>query len=238
MQCQRILATLLLLGCASAQAGDDADDTRIRAALGRLVPDMKISSIAESRVPGLYEVVFGAEVVYMTADGRYLLRGDLLDLGQHRNLSEDQRISMRREMLSKIPKDEFIEFAPAHPTHTLYVFTDIDCGFCRRLHQNMPAMNANGIAVRYLAFPRAGIGSSTFKNMESVWCAPDRNKALTEAKLGHAFKGGHCKNPVARQYTLGERMGVHGTPALFEANGKSLGGYMSVEELLTALKDD
>lgn len=230
----RLLPLLAVLCTAGAGAAADVDT--VREALQSAVPDMDVTQIRESKIPGVFEVMLGTEVLYVSADGRYLIQGDLLDLSDRRNLSEDTRSGARLQLLEKIPVGETIEFAPAKTEHTVYVFTDVTCGYCRRLHRDMPELNRLGIAVRYLAFPRDGEDSPSFHKMESVWCSGDRKTAITEAKLGHDIKESTCKNPVEKQYLLGQSLGVNGTPAIFRMDGRLISGYMPPADLLEALK--
>lgn len=220
----------------TAVLAEGSAEQNISHALQGVFPDMEITRIRESQIPGLYEVMMGAEVVYATADGRYLMKGDLYDLGRRKNLSENERQSARVDILSQLPASEYIEFAPGKTKHSIYVFTDITCPYCRRFHQDVPELNREGIAVRYLAFPRAGVDSPAFRVMESIWCAKDRRKALTSAKHGEFVKPAECKNPVAKQYALGQAMGVRGTPAIYLENGKELPGYMPPDELLDVIR--
>ena len=228
------LSALLLLCSVGAGA---ADVSALRAALEKAVPDIKVTQIRESQIPGLFEVMFGADVLYVSADGRYIIQGDLLDLNDRRNLSEQTRSVARVKLLDRVPVEETIEFAPPKTEHTVYVFTDVSCGFCRRLHRDMPELNRLGIAVRYLAYPRNGEDSPSFHEMESVWCSADRKTAITEAKLGHDIKEASCKNPVEKQYLLGQSLGVRGTPAIFRQDGRLISGYLPPNELLEALKE-
>jgi thiol:disulfide interchange protein DsbC len=231
------LALALLLALSGAAPAEAAGEEALRAALKAAVPGMEITRIRESRIPGVLEVMFGTEVLYVSADGRYLIQGDLLDLGERRNLSEETRSGARIEFLDRIPPEETIEFAPPRTEHTIYVFTDVSCGFCRRLHRDMPEINRLGIAVRYLAFPRNGEESQSFHDMESVWCAADRKTAITEAKLGHAIKEASCRNPVEKQYQLGQTLGVRGTPAIFRTDGRLISGYLPPRDLLEAITE-
>lgn len=218
-----------------AEGSVEKNITRV---LKGVFPDMEITRIRESRIPGLYEVMMGAEVVYATADGKYLIKGDLYDLNQRKNLSEKERETARVNILSKLPEGEFIEFAPEKTKHSIYVFTDFTCPYCRRFHKDVPELNREGIAVRYLAFPRAGVDSPAYRVMESVWCSKDPQKALTAAKRGEIIKPAECKNPVAKQFALGQAMGVRGTPAIYLENGKELPGYMPPQELLNVIREN
>ena len=211
-----------------------AEDT-IRVSIKRTFPNIDVTRVEESEIEGLYEVLLGADLVYVSSDGRFIFQGDLIDLKQKRNISEDKRENVRKDMLAAIPAKDYIEYAPLKRKHTVYVFTDIDCGYCRKLHQDMSELNKRGVAVRYLAFPRAGIGSKTDKQMQSVWCADNRNKAMNEAKQGMRVSNVNCDNPVERQYVMGQDIGVRGTPAIYTESGQALPGYLPPDRLLQAL---
>jgi thiol:disulfide interchange protein DsbC len=231
----RLFLVFFLCFQSSASFADMTAEKAIRSTINSTFPDIEITGIKKSPVNGLYEVLLGPELVYATSDGRYVLQGDLIDMQHKRNLSEEQRSVGRMKILSGISSDEYIEYSPAERKHTVYVFTDIDCGYCRKLHRDMPELNRRGIAVRYLAFPRAGISSATSKQMDSVWCASNRQKAMNEAKQGMKVSKNKCESPVARQFALGQDMGVRGTPAIFTEKGDSISGYLPPDKLLQAL---
>lgn len=233
----RLRLSVILFFCLQTMlsAAESDVENSIITMISSTFPDIEITSIRKSEVDGLYEVLLGPDLIYASSDGRYILQGDLIDMQEKRNLSEEQRSNTRKGILVGIPADEYIEFAPAKRKYTVYVFTDIDCGYCRRLHKDMSELNKRGIAVRYLAFPRAGIGSETFRQMEDVWCSSDRNKAMNEAKQGMRVSKKSCDNPVARQFTLGQDIGVRGTPAIYTEQGQSISGYLPPDKLLQAL---
>jgi len=218
-----------------AASAELSSEEAIRAAIARTFPDIDITRIRKTPVEGLFEVLLGPDLIYTSGDGRYIFQGDLIDIKLKRNLSEDQRAKGRQKLLSNISPNDYIEYASKNLKHTVYVFTDIDCGYCRRLHKDMPELNKRGIAVRYLAFPRSGIGTKTSEQMESVWCATNRAKAMNEAKQGMRVSKKSCANPVSRQFTMGRDMGVRGTPAIFTEHGQSISGYMPPDKLLQAL---
>lgn len=231
-------AVLALAPCArlgGAALAEMTPETAIAGGLKSAFPDLEITRITESSIPGLYEVMLGPDLVYVTPDGRYLLDGDILDLRQKLNISEERRAAARVTVLAGIPAAEMIEFAPAHPDHAVFVFTDISCGFCRLLHRDMAELNSLGIAVRYLAFPRTGTRSPISRDMESVWCASDRQKALTDAKLGLPVKKASCDNPIKRHFALGQAIGVTGTPGIYTEDGRRLRGYLPPAEMLKAI---
>ena len=226
-----ILVAVFVLFSLSVYADDEVEQN-IKNSLATILPSVEITSISKTPIDNLYEVMVATNVIYMTGDGRYVLKGDLLDMQQRTNLSENQRSAARTELFSSLSSDEIIEFAPEKTDHAIYVFTDIDCAYCRRLHKDVPELNDHGVAIRYLAYPRAGLGSRSFNEMVSVWCADDRQKALTDAKNGETIVAKQCTNPVESQYKLGKELGIRGTPAIFLEDGEEIPGYMPPSELL------
>ena len=228
-----LLTAALFFGAANADP--DREDF-LRKAITDVFPDVEVTRIKPSPIPGLYEVMLGTEMIYLSEDGRYILQGDLIDLGEKINLSEQEREAARKRVLESIPASETIDFVPDAAQHTVYVFTDITCGYCQLFHRDMAELNGRGVAVRYLAFPRAGVDSESFREMESVWCAADPNEAMTLAKGGRPVKPAQCDNPVQRQYELGQTLGVRGTPAIYLENGREMPGYIPPDELVQALQ--
>lgn len=227
-----VFALLISVNITPVRAGDVEV---IQDSLKTVLPGMDITRIEPSAIPGMYAVLIGAEVFYVSSDGQYLLRGDLIDIPNKANLSEQQRSVARREILKSVPEEQYIEYAPRDPEHTIYVFTDITCGFCQRLQGDINDINRNGIAVKYLAFPREGVDSETSRRMESVWCAEDRQAALSNAMIGLNVEQASCDNPVTEHYNLGQTMGVRGTPAIYTEDGRYLPGYMPPDELLKVI---
>lgn len=208
-----------------------AEEDRVRQGIRALVPDANIESVKPSPVPGLYEVIVSGQIVYVSADGRYLVQGAMFDMEKREDLTELARARIRKEALAKVPPEKRIVFAPKERKHTLTVFTDIDCGYCRRLHQHMAEYNAAGIAIEYLFFPRAGIGSPSYEKAVSVWCSADPRDALTRAKAGEDIPSRSCDSPVMEDFELGKRIGITGTPAVITEEGILIGGYLTPEQL-------
>jgi len=210
---------------------DDSIKEELNTAISQFLPDVEVDNIQATPIEGLYQVMIGPDVVYMTRDGNYIIKGEILDIKERRNLTEDVRATTRVKLLKGINKDEYIEFAGKDSNNFIYVFTDVDCGYCRKLHRDVPELNARGISVRYLAYPRAGVESAVGKEMSQVWCAEDRQNALTASKNRESFEGKTCDDPVAEQYLLGKKLGVRGTPSIYLANGRNLPGYMPPDEI-------
>lgn len=234
----RVLAFAALSALLSPLAvqAQEPGEAAVKAAIQSLVPDASIDSIAESALPNFYEVVLSGQVLYVSKDGRYLLQGSIYDVSTRTDLTENSRAKARVEGLKEAGPERRIIYGPEKPDYRLTVFTDIDCGYCRRMHQQMDEYNQLGIAIEYLFFPRAGVGSDSYDKAVSVWCSDDRQKALTDAKAGVALDKKQCSNPVEADYELGNRIGVTGTPAVYTQSGIQLGGYMPPDQLLQRLQ--
>ena len=154
-----------------------------------------------------------------------------MDIDTKANLTDQAKSGIRLSLLEDLKKDEQISFAPEEPKYELLVFTDIDCGYCRKLHNQMDGYNEQGIAINYMAFPRAGIGSDSYDKFVSVWCSADQREAMTLAKNGTDPLPQKCPNPIADQYELGRELGVTGTPALVTNDGTLIPGYMPPAQL-------
>ncbi len=229
--------SLLLLMLAGFSAGAAETDTNaaIKQSLARVLPGVTPDQIKPSPMQGVAEVLVGPRVFYISDDGRYLLQGSLIDLETRKDISEERRKDLRLDAIGKVGVDNMIVFPAEKERHTITVFTDIDCGYCRKLHKEIDQFNAEGITVRYLMFPRAGIDSPSYDKAVSVWCADDRRAALTQAKAGGEVTPRKCDNPVKDQYELGSVLGVTGTPALILDNGELLPGYVPAKRLAQAL---
>lgn len=210
-------------------AGTGAE--RVRASLGVLLPNLKIDSVAPSPVKGLYEVTFGSHIIYVTGDGKYLVQGEITDLESREPITEKREQALKKAVLAGLDEKDMIIFGDRDLPYTVTVFTDIDCGYCRRLHSQIDEYNREGIRIRYMAYPRAGPGSSSEKTAMAVWCAKDRKAALTRAKKGDEVPFRHCDNPVRAQYRLGQDFGIRGTPALVMEDGEVLPGYVPPKRL-------
>lgn len=211
-------------------------ESAAREAIRTIAPQLRVDRISAAPIAGFRQVIVGGQVVYVSDDGQYLLQGTLLDVGERKDLNEVAMADLRRELLATVPDSDRIVFAPEDPVYTVSVFTDVDCGYCRKLHGEIADYNAKGIAIEYLAFPRMGPGSENFDEMVAVWCAEDPHAALTEAKAGGAITG-TCTSPVAMEYALGQRLGLTGTPMIIASDGSQLGGYVPPAQLRQMLDE-
>jgi len=227
---------------APAGATDPATEQVVRTALKKLAPGVQVDEITPSPLPGFYQVIASGQLVYVSTDGKYMLNGDVVDLGAKQNLSERAWAGFRKAELAKVPASQRIVFAPPNPKYTVTVFSDVNCGYCRMFHSHIKQFNDEGIAVEYLAWPRegvtdtAGVPTDTYKEMVSVWCAADRRAAFTAAKQGKSPKPAECANPVKDEFDLGVKLGVTGTPMVLGPDGMVLGGYVTPDKLLKMLE--
>ncbi|MFC5577155.1 thioredoxin fold domain-containing protein [Lysobacter niabensis] len=214
-------------------------DARAIAAVHQLNPRVSIDKVGAAPIPGFREAIVQGQVVYVSDDGKYLFlpgpQGALYDVSAKKDLSEQSLASMRRDLLKQIPVSERIVFAPPNPKYTVSIFTDVECGYCRKFHSEIAEYNKQGIAVQYMAFPRMGLGSADHKKMISVWCSADRRKALTDAKNERPIPAKDCKNTVSMQYDIGQRAGLTGTPMIISEDGTTVGGYLPPQQLREAL---
>ena len=215
---------------------DSADFVNL---LQHRLPDINITAIESSPIPGLRTVeIDNGVTLYVTEDGSHAIAGILYALTEDGPVepSAARRAARRRALLADVSMERMIVFAPGKDTKTvLHVFTDTDCGYCRKLHAEVPELNAYGIEVRYLAFPRTGIGSETYDKMVSAWCSDDPHDAITRLKRGSIIPSKTCDNPVAEHYEIGQIVGVQGTPTIVTADGELIGGYVPAAELAQGL---
>jgi thiol:disulfide interchange protein DsbC len=208
-----------------------------RAQIASKIPGARAEDLRATPISGMYELTRGTEIAYVSADGKYAISGDLIDLVKNDNLTEGHRRDLRAKLLGAIPESEMLVFGPRDPKYTVTVFTDVDCAYCRQLHSQIADYNRLGIRVRYLFYPRTGPNTESWTKAEEVWCSNNRNEALTLAKRGAALPVKACpNNPVAKHYALGQNLGLQGTPAILLANGELIGGYVPPRELVQHLR--
>lgn len=217
----------------------NADDQKIRETIAKAIPDLPVKSIHKSELEGVYQVNTEAgETLFFSQDGRFFITGDLYSLENNKiqNLSEIKREQERVAKIDAIPGEQKIVFpAQGEIKGKIAVFTDIDCGYCRKLHKEVPALNKMGVEVSYLAYPRAGVNSESYNKFVSAYCAEDKLLAMTKAKNGQAIEPKVCANHVTEQYNLGREMGISGTPAIVLDNGTLIPGYVSADKIVKAL---
>lgn len=226
----------VLLVCTSCAAAEDSQLEQVRKKVMANLPGIEKEMITPSTAPGLYQVQKGSVFGYVTADGRYLISGDMVDIVSGEEVTEKQRQLARMSVLKQFGPDNVIEFAAKNAKYVVTVFTDIDCGYCRKLHAEMNEYHAKGITIRYLFYPRSGPNTESFAKAQSVMCSADRKEAMTQAKRGVELKtSSACVNPVLKQYEAGEALGINATPMLILPDGEIVRGYVPANALAARL---
>jgi thiol:disulfide interchange protein DsbC len=232
------LVAFLLLGLVSTAY---ADENAIKEAFAKSMPSVKLDGIKPSEIKGLYEVLVGTHVFYVSDDGKYLIEGHLIDIAARKDLTEAKLSESHVNAIKKLGTDKMIIFKPKTSKYTVSIFTDIDCGFCRKLHSELDSYMAEGITIQYIFFPRTGKNTESYTKAVSVWCAGDneaRKTALTAAKKGANPKEKTCNNPIDEQMQLGAEFDINGTPTIVSEKGAVYPGYLPAKQLAQMLKDE
>jgi thiol:disulfide interchange protein DsbC len=229
-----LVATFLTLAAVAVAQADET--TTIRAALAKVLPDHKPTNVAPTPIAGLYQVEIGPQIMFVTGDGKYLIDGAIVNLETRENIADSAQAKARLRALDSIGEENMIVFDAPNEKHTVTVFTDIDCGYCRKLHEQMAGYADEGISVRYLFYPRTGANTPSYDKAVSVWCSEDQRDAMTRAKAGANLAKASCRNPVKQHMELAQLMGIRGTPAIVLDSGDMLPGYVEPKRLAAALE--
>ncbi len=234
MKRMKPLLLLLLLAISFPAIADEA--STLKQKLTKMFPNEVPFEVTKTPVPGLFEVDFGDSFMYITADAQYAVKGDIIHMLTNANLTDMKRSENRLKTMSAITDKNTIIYPAKNKMVRMTVFTDIDCSYCRKLHSQMAGYNKLGIEVRYAFYPRAGIGSNSYKKAVSVWCADDRRKALDNAKSGQEIENRDCKNPVKLHIDVANKLGINSTPTLVFDDGTVIPGYIPPARLLSVIK--
>ncbi|MFI3189794.1 disulfide bond formation protein DsbC [Crenothrix sp. D3] len=215
-----------------------ADENTIKASIAKSMPTMKVDAIKPSEVKGLYEISVGSNVFYVSDDGKYLIEGHLIDIAAKKDLTEGKLSESHVKAIKNLGVDKMIVFKAKDSKYTVTIFTDIDCGYCRKLHSEIDSYLAEGITVQYIFFPRSGKDTESYKKAISVWCADDRKVALTAAKKGETIKEKTCANPIDEHMKLAGEFEVNGTPTIVSEKGVVYPGYLPAKQLVEMLKGE
>lgn len=237
----KLISSLLITSAVFAVVTVSAKEptSEVVAGIKSLAPTAVVSSMEPTPIDGVSEIVIetgrGGEVYYISSDGKYLLNGNMIDTSSREDLTENKKSGIRKELVGKFSDKQRVNFYPDEIKHHITVFTDIDCGYCRKLHNEMEEYNKLGIGISYLFFPRSGINTPSYDKAVTVWCADDQQEALTNAKSGVKMETKKCDNPIKDHYMAGQSAGVNGTPAIVLDSGKILPGYLPPQQLLDRL---
>ena len=231
----KITLLVTVFSLPAAFAAEPADVQALRKALTERLPKAADATIKQSPVKGLYEVLSGGQVMYMTGDARYVIDGSMFDLEQRRNLTEETRSVVRKQVVDDLGEDNMLVYKPKGETkHTITVFTDIYCPYCQRLHQEMDQYLEQGVKVRYVFLPFKG--KKSFDTSVSVWCADNQNAAMDKAKAGEDIPTKTCDNPISEHQSLATTLGIRGTPAIMLENGYLNPGYVPADKLVQQMQ--
>ena len=235
----KVLCSLLALVWVGNAHAERENHGKVLERLKDSRPDFEFGEVKKTPIEGIYQTqVIGGPIIYIVEGGEYFFAGDLYQVEENDivNLAEREMDVARKQQLASLSTSDMIVFAPEDTRAFVYVFTDVDCYYCQKLHQEVPALNDMGIEVRYLAYPRAGVGSPSYRKIASAWCADDPNDSLTRLKAGETIPDDVCDpNPVAEQFELGGELGVTGTPALVTSEGRLVPGYLPADRLAKEL---
>lgn len=212
----------------------------IESGFKNVAPDIKISAASKTPIKGIQQIKLNTDniddVYYMTEDGKYFIQGNIIETKSRRNITEDSKNSVRKAIVNKFDDNQRINFFPDDMKHHITVYTDIDCGYCRKLHTEMKDYNDLGIGISYLFWPRSGLNTPSYDKSVSAWCAVDRNEAMTHAQNGTALEPKQCDNPIAEHFESGKKIGVRGTPNIVTDAGELIPTYMPAKDLLKRLE--
>ncbi|WP_420935034.1 bifunctional protein-disulfide isomerase/oxidoreductase DsbC [Alteromonas sp. A081] len=225
------VAVVMISSVTHAAADNEAILQKLNSVLG-----LDVESISDSPVPGLVQVSTDRGFFYVSENGQFLIQARVLNIDEGmRNETEEAMATLRLQGVEKMEASS-ITFKAKNEKHVISVFTDITCGYCRKLHNEIDELNDSGITVNYLAFPRSGLDSENYEDMVSVWCAKNPQQALTSAKAGDDVVSASCKNKVAEQYQLGKKLGVNGTPNIILPDGSLIPGYQPASLIIKAIE--
>lgn len=231
----RSLLTLLLITFGLTPLAQ-ADDEKILTSFSRILPGEVVTSIQETPIPGLYEVMSGTRVFYASEDGAFLLTGHLIDMQAGLDLTEPRIQEARVDLYKGLNEKDMLIYGDKNLEHTVTVFTDIDCPYCRKLHEQMAEYNKEGIRVRYMMYPRAGLNSSSYIKARNAWCADDPHAAMTQAKQGKKLPDKDCKNPIAEHMKVAKALGVNATPTIITESVDIIPGMIPPKRLAAVLR--
>jgi thiol:disulfide interchange protein DsbC len=234
---KKVLCAFALMAIVAGAWAADGEEKVVRDAIHSLLPLAVVDQVVKSDLAGFYEVIISGQIVYVSADGKYLLQGTLYSVPDKKDLTAARIAAIRERTLTKLPLTKQLVFAPEHPKHTVTVFTDVDCPYCRQFHKQIAEYNRLGIAVNYVLFPLE-IHPGADRKAAAVWCAKDHNAAYTAAMSGQDPGNASCPNPVAETKALGIALGINATPTIVAEDGTAIDNGTAVSPTLLAAELD
>ncbi len=229
------ISAIILSLVASHSGADEAQIQQLKDTLSKKMPRLEISRITETPVPGVLELLTGGDIYYLTPDASFMFQGNLIDLDNEVNLTSRRKGAVHMGLINQVPEEKMVIFAPDEKPESereMTVFTDTSCPYCSKLHAEIDQITDAGIKVRYLLYPRAGMGSPAYKELQSVWCAEDQQDAMTAAKAGQEIEEKVCENPIQEHMELARQVGLRGTPLIYLDSGEIVNGYRPADQLV------
>ncbi len=234
----QLITTLAAFAFISSAVYAEATLDEVGERLTSTLPSISVTSLTETPVQGLYELITDGQIYYLDESAEYLIDGSLIQLKDRVNLTDSRLGGIHMSLINELDEKDMLIYEPETPsTRSITVFTDISCGYCRRLHAELDTLLDEGVRVRYLLFPRGGLGSQGHKDLESVWCADDPQTAMTNAKSGGKIEPATCDNPIEQHVALAEKLGLRGTPLIYTDSGEKIPGYREANALATMVND-
>ncbi len=231
-------AVAIMLFC-SVVTADESQIKQLQDALNKKMPGLDVTSISETPIPGVLELLSGGDIYYLTPDASYMMQGALIDMDKQVNLTNQRKGSVHIGLINAMPEEKMVVFSPEEgkEAREITVFTDTSCPYCSKLHEEVEQLTDAGIKVRYLLYPRAGLGSSAHKELQSVWCADDQQAAMTAAKQRQPIDQKECVNPIEDHIALAQQVGLRGTPLIYLDSGEIVNGYRPADQLVKLVQD-
>ena len=227
-------------GAVTEQPAASADVTkRLTEKLEQIYQEqkLKVVSVRPTPMAGLYEVVVsGNQIVYVDADAKHMLVGEMIDMQSRKSLTEERMADISRIDYAALPLDKAIKEVRGKGELSMVVFSDPDCPYCKKLEQEIGQMD--NVTVYTLLMPILSLHPQAQQKSVQLWCQPNKVAAWTQWMRENKAppQVAECANPVAETMALGEQFGFNGTPTIVFPNGKTQAGYSPKEVLLQALQ--
>ena len=225
-----IILSIFLISCSASYEVDDAEK-----AFTEKYPNLKIESIKKVD-SSFFEIIIKDQILYLTADLKHLLAGNIIDLKTGNNLTEARVKKHRSSVLKNILDADTIIYKPKETSHVITVFTDISCPYCKKLHNEIDKLLENNIEVRYVLFSRNGKNDVAYRDMVSIWCSTNKKELIEKAFNDDFLSSKNCENPLDKNYQLGYELRVNGTPMIFTEDGAVIPGYLPYKRIIEILK--
>jgi thiol:disulfide interchange protein DsbC len=248
-----ILGLALIAISSSAMANETLVDNLKKASNGRFANSniTVIREVPTDNMKGFYEITLDGQPMIVHKNGVDAIVGDLYDLDTMINTSAANRTermaSVAKTEVEALPEDTFVTFEPkSEKIGTMYVFTDVTCGYCKKLHDEIEQLQSGGVEVKYIPYPRGGAqeGSAGYEQAKQYMCAKDVKQAMTDIKAGtdagkYVSNDGYdakCVSTVTRGLAAGSAIGMSGTPFIYLSSGEAIPGYQPAASIITKLK--